>query len=156
MPGAPPPTPLSDLIERARKGASYPILAARAEDEETGTRASMAYLFRIVNGTVRSIPDDEHLAAIAAAINMPTNIVWLAALVQWMPRGTASITAGLQQILESEIEQHRQEQAAHAARSADDEDARLAAERAAMRIEALESIAEAHRLTVERARRDIA
>ena len=80
------PTPLSDMIMRASKGGrSYGQLEQRAIDPETGASVGHSQLQKLARGHVKRIPDIGHLAAIAAALDVPCETVWLAAVLQWMP-----------------------------------------------------------------------
>lgn len=138
MPAA--PQPLSELIHRANQTHSWPVLTARAIDPRTGTTASQGYLHNLRHGKVTRFPSLEHIGAIAAAIDMPFEVVFLAAIVQWTPE-----TDGLRGVLDTQL-----------ARLIDEYDRKLTAldggaepdgdEDAAMVAEALHAIDRARRL----------
>lgn len=79
------PALLKDLIKHAAETRGYRDLADEAVDPETGTQASLRYLNRLGRGAVDRIPAAPHLRAIAAALNVPYETVWWAAVDQWMP-----------------------------------------------------------------------
>lgn len=90
--------PLSDLVEAARITAGgFQALADRAT--ATGTRLSLSYLHGLTKNTIERIPDEPHLEALAAAVRMPYEIVWLAAITQWLPPDDALVPA-----LETQLE----------------------------------------------------
>lgn len=95
-----PPTPLSDMLKQASaNGQTYERLAARAIDPATGARLSRSNLHKIANGQAKHIPSPDTLAAIAAALDVRYEDVWLAAIVEYMPPGDDEVTAALQRLL---------------------------------------------------------
>ena len=86
---------LRDMIQDAlARGATYRKLEALAIDPVSGKKASYALFNNIVLGNRKedTMPSQEHLRAIAAALQVPYERVRQAAIAQWVPAdGESSI-----------------------------------------------------------------
>jgi len=80
---AQPLTPLRDMIKASR--LSFPDLTKAAIDPETGTTASQTYLHNLASGNAPTIPSPGRIGAIAAALGRPYELVWSAAIIEFMP-----------------------------------------------------------------------
>lgn len=97
---------LSDMVKEALdRGQTYDQLAERAIDPDSGEKASRGLLYDLSRGTVRRVPTEGHLRAVAIALGKPYETVRRAAIAQWLP---AEDGASTEEELRSELRRMRE------------------------------------------------
>lgn len=102
-----PPT-LSDMIKKEHeRGVRYDELAERTADPTGKPRISKSQLNKIANGEKTPLPNETQLRGIAAALQLPYDLVRRAAINQWLPADDSAV--GVPDLPEDEREQLKAE-----------------------------------------------